>query len=321
MICHIIQCKNDGCFFCEIDVDLRQLKYFLVIADCGSFSQAARKLYVVQSALSHNIAQLEDDLGVPLFERHPRGVKLTKAGVLLCDYAKKVLDIVAEAKTEIGAVKTGAKEYVWLGLNHTVNQKLMPGLVKCLNEEFPNIKLGIVEDLSAVLVDYLAEGKIDLALAYNPIQDELFKTIPLLKESVCCIGSSDFLGNSSDPIKFSDVLKLPMVLPGQGQNLQGVILDPDLRQKLSDTCVMEVNSLSALLSVLEEGLGCTALSSSTINNYQGKESLIVRPIIEPEITRELSIVYRKHTKNDALLDRLANLINAYVEKTKKFSNK
>ena len=66
-------------------MDLRQLKYFLVIADCGSFSQAARKLYVVQSALSHNIAQLEEDLGVPLFERHPRGVKLTKAGVLLCD--------------------------------------------------------------------------------------------------------------------------------------------------------------------------------------------------------------------------------------------
>jgi len=293
-------------------VDIRQLKYFLVIANSGSFSQAAKKIYVVQSALSHNIAQLEDELGTQLFERHPRGVKLTKAGELLCDYATQILDIVTQAKNEIGNVKSDLKESIWVGLNYTISQQLMPSLVKRLSDEFPYIKLGIEEDLSAVLIDYLIEGKLDVAVVYNPIGDESFNTIPLFKERVCCIGNADFLGNTSEPIKFSELLKLPMILPRQVDNLKGVISDSNLRKKLSDACIMEVNSLSALLSMLKEGLGCTALSASTISNYSDKGELVVRPIIEPDISRTLNIIYLKHTKNDALLEKISRLIKAHV---------
>ena len=293
-------------------MDIRQLKYILVIANCGSFSQAARKLNVVQSALSHNIAQLEDELDTQLFERHPRGVKLTKTGEMLCGYATQVLDIVTEAKNEISGVKSDQKEYVWVGLNHTITKQLMPSLVKRLSDEFPNIKLGIEENLSAVLIDYLIESKLDIALVYNPIEDESFNTIPLFKEKVCCVGNADFLGNTSEPIKLSELLKLPMILPGQGENLMGVISDSNLRKKLSSACVMEVNSLSALLSVLNEGFGCTALSASTISNYSGTGELVARPITEPDISRTLNIVYLKHTKNDALLEKLSRLIKAHV---------
>ena len=293
-------------------MDIRQLKYFLVIANSGSFSQAAKKIYVVQSALSHNIAQLEDELGTQLFERHPRGVKLTKAGELLCDYATQILDIVTQAKNEIGNVKPDLKESIWVGLNYTISQQLMPSLVKRLSDEFPYIKLGIEEDLSAVLIDYLIEGKLDVAVVYNPIGDESFNTIPLFKERVCCIGNADFLGNTSEPIKFSELLKLPMILPRQVDNLKGVISDSNLRKKLSDACIMEVNSLSALLSMLKEGLGCTALSASTISNYSDKGELVVRPIIEPDISRTLNIIYLKHTKNDALLEKISRLIKAHV---------
>jgi LysR family nitrogen assimilation transcriptional regulator len=301
-------------------VDIRQLKYFLVIARCGSFSQAARKLYVVQSALSHNIAHLEDELGTQLFNRHPRGVQLTKAGELLCDYATQVLNLVTQAKNEIGDVKSDLKEYVWVGLNYTISQVLMPSLVKRLSDEFPNIKLGIEEDLSAVLTEHLIEGKLDVAVVYNPIEDESINTIPLFTENVCCVGNTDFLGNTSEPIKFSEILKLPMILAGQGENIRGVISDNDLRQKLSDACVMEVNSLSALLSVLQGGLGCTALSASTICNYSGQRKLVARPITEPNISRTLHIMYLKHTKNDALLEKVSLLMKAHVYESVAFKN-
>jgi LysR family transcriptional regulator, nitrogen assimilation regulatory protein len=293
-------------------MDIRQLKYFMAIADCGSLSQASIRLHVVQSALSHNLSQLEEELRAKLFHRRPRGVEVTEAGKLLYKYAKEVLSILDEAKLKISTLDAEVHKQIWIGANHTATRMILPDLPKKLVEAFPQIKFGFVEDLSSTLVEYLVDGKSDIALTYNPPDELSLHRLPVLEERVCCVGSPQLLGEGDKPITFDEVVNLPLILPGQGANLRGTVKHVEEANKLIGACVMEINSLSFLISVLKEGMGCTVFSRTTVAEEIDKGDLVLRPIIDPEIRRDLYIVFLPTARNTPLLDELARFIQKHI---------
>lgn len=293
-------------------MDIRQLKYFVAIADYGSLSQAAFKLHVVQSALSHNLAQLEEELGTQLFYRQPRGVEVTQAGKMLYEYANTVLETISLAKENISSVSTAVREQVWIGLNHTANHLLLPSLPKTLMQQYPDIKLGLVEDLSATLIEYLVDGKVDIVVAYNPPEDASLVSQAVFRERLCFVGSSKLLKKDHSAISLQEVMDFPLILAGQRANLRGIVNDDKLIKQLESACFMEINSLSALISVLKEDMGCSILSAATVQDEIDQGNLIARPIIEPEINRELHIVYLKNSVHATLLEKLADTVKKHI---------
>lgn len=291
---------------------IRQLKYFMAIADCGSLSQASIRLHVVQSALSHNLSQLEEELQTKLFHRRPRGVEVTEAGRLLYEYAQEVLSTLDKAKLKIRTLDAEVHKQVWIGANHTATRMILPNLPKKLVETFPQIKFGFVEDLSSILVEYLVDGKSDIALTYNPPDELSLDRLPILEEHVCCVGSPQLLGEDDKPITFHEVVKLPLILPGQGANLRGIVKHVEQANKLLGACVMEINSLSFLISALKEGIGCTVFSRTTVAKEIEKGELVFRPIIDPEIRRDLYIVSLPTARNAPLLEELARFIQKHI---------
>ena len=154
-----------------MDYDLRQLRYFVTIADAGSFSKASLQLGVAQSALSHHISQMEARLGVALFSRSSKGVEQTESGARFLDHAGAILAAVDAATND---VRDNSKEpggLVRLGATLTIAPMLIEPLMARLSETAPRVSLRIEERLSPQLVQAVASGELDVAVCFNAGDD------------------------------------------------------------------------------------------------------------------------------------------------------
>ena len=175
---------------------LRQLKYFLAIADCGSFSAAAERVFVAQSALSHQMAQLEDELGVALFLRTRRGVALTDAGQRFYPHAVSILRQTDEAAQ---AARSGSGEpsgKVVFGIPHSVSQALALPLLRAVRRALPQVQLELTEELTGNLTPQLRAGQIQLAVLFDEVtaaldpetvQEVLVTIRELIEEGMTCL--------------------------------------------------------------------------------------------------------------------------------------
>lgn len=294
-------------------MDVRQLRYFKCIADHGSLSQAAFKLNVVQSTLSHNLAQVEEELGVDLFLRRPRGVELTEAGKKLYDYVTQVLDVLNAAKRDVASTAQSVSGHIWIGLNHTATNMLSLQILTTLTERHANLRLGMIEDLSGTLIEHLIDRDIDLAVVFNPPDDRRIVSAPLFRENICCVGLPTLLQDTGEAIEFSEVEKLPLLLAGQGSNLRGIVRNESLARRLKDSCVAEITSLTAMAKALRAGVGCTLIAASTVQEHLDSGELIARRITGPEVSHELYVSYLSDGDNVVLLDNVVQVIKQQIE--------
>lgn len=297
----------------RILVDVRQLRYFKCIADHGSLSHAAFNLNVAQSTLSHNLAQIEEELGVDLFLRRPRGVELTEAGKKLYDYVTQVLEVLNTARQDVAATTQSVSGHIWIGLNHTATNMLSLQILTTLTEQHPGLRLGLIEDLSGTLIEHLIDRDIDLAVVFNAPDDPRIQSTRLFRESICCIGVPELLECVSEPIEFSRVEALPLLLAGQGSNLRGIVQNESLARRLKDSCVAEITSLTAMVKALQAGVGCTLLAASTVQDYLDSGELLARRIISPEISHELHISYLSNADNPGVLDTVVKVIQQQID--------
>ena len=144
-------------------MELRHLRYFVAVAELGSFSRAAGKLFIAQPPLSTQVRQLEDEVGVPLLVRHPRGVRLTAAGETFLLEAKNVLASVERAK--LLAVQKEQGGLIRIAFVPSAAHTLLPPLLKRLREARPQAEVDVAEMITSVQVDALRSGRIDVGLA------------------------------------------------------------------------------------------------------------------------------------------------------------
>ncbi len=142
----------------------KQLQYFAQIAAEGSYAAAARVLFVAQPSLSQQIAKLEEELGVPLFVRKPRGVVLTESGEKLLEHAHAILRHIESAKADVSSTPDNPRGTVVLGLTQAVCNLLPLYLMDMMATRFPQVTLDITVGLTTNLEQWLADGSIDLAV-------------------------------------------------------------------------------------------------------------------------------------------------------------
>ena len=150
-------------------MELRQLRYFVAIAEHGAFSKAASKVFVAQSALSHQLAQLEEELGVPLLLRTRRGVELTEPGRVFLAHAISILRQTEDARSSVRSVMGEPTGKVVFGIPHSVSNALALPLLRAVRQQFPKIELELTEELTGNLT---AQA---LLMKANPEQAALLK--------------------------------------------------------------------------------------------------------------------------------------------------
>jgi DNA-binding transcriptional LysR family regulator len=147
-------------------MDVRQLEYVVAIAEEGSFTRAALRCHIVQSALSHQVARLESELGVKLFERTSRSVRLADAGLLLLPYARQVLGDMAEARNAIDALAGITRGRLRIGMTQTAGRALdLIALIGNFHRQYPEIELSTLSGPGGELIDAVHDGQLDVAVA------------------------------------------------------------------------------------------------------------------------------------------------------------
>lgn len=269
---------------------LRQIRYFIAIADAGVLSRAAERLNIAQSALSHHVAALENDLGVKLLERRPRGIALTAAGRRLYEHASAVLSALGKAEEDVRNFNEAAAGPVYLGLSHTGISLVALDFMKAVRTNAPGVYLTIVEALSPALTERVLSGTLDLALAYNPPRDARLDVELLLEEDLYLVGHPGLIGRSTGPIAFSAIPQRSVLGLTPMPASRAIIQTQVLRNQVIPSETLEVDSLPALRMALEAGLGCAILSRATVLSDLAAEKYYARRIIDPPLTRSLGLI-------------------------------
>src|SRR5688500_196155 len=145
-------------------MELHQLEYLLAVAEEGSFSRAARRLGVAQPSLSQQVKKLEDGLGHRLLDRLPKGVVPTEAGRQLLEHARRVLAEIADARRRIGDSPGNVTGSLAVGAIPTIAPFLLPDVLRRFATRWPDVKLDVVEDVTARLLGMLERGELDVAV-------------------------------------------------------------------------------------------------------------------------------------------------------------
>jgi DNA-binding transcriptional LysR family regulator len=163
-------------------MELRHLHYFSVLADTLHFGRAAERLHISQPPLSRQIVLLEQELGVTLFERSRRSVRLTAAGERLKVEAHEILDSVERAKRNTKAASLGERGTLSVGFMFAAAYSVVPPLTRAYTSAFPLVELRLSESVTPLLIDNLRAGEIDLGIMYPPRDAERLTVRPVFRE-------------------------------------------------------------------------------------------------------------------------------------------
>ncbi|GAB2899105.1 LysR substrate-binding domain-containing protein [Paraburkholderia jirisanensis] len=275
-------------------MELRQLKYFVVIVESGSISNAAQRLFIAQSALSRQIAELEVELGSPLLVRTRTGVRVTESGQIFFDYAKAILKQLNDACHAVRISNDTVVGSVTLGVPQSASVALALPLLEATRRKLPGVLLHVNEELSGNLFDQLRQGLVDLAIftANVPVSADLEFT-PVLREEFFWIrGKHHAPPPDSDAIPLEDICHYPLVMAAahHGHTTRAVIEARFAAQGLPyPPLLAEINSVHVMKSAVQAGIATAILPLALVKDEVNAGTLFAHRIGAGPIERVLGI--------------------------------
>jgi LysR family transcriptional regulator, nitrogen assimilation regulatory protein len=271
-------------------MDLRQLDYFVHVADLGSFSRAAAVLSIAQSALSHRVRQLEVELKQPLLYRNGRGVVPTEAGRRLLVHARGILMQVERTREELAELRGTPAGHVVIGLPPTFAKLLTVPLVNAFRERFPGASLGSMEGLSASITEWVATGRADIGLVFNPVASPAIEIVPLLEEPMFLVSARRVRGRTRAQIALKELPRFPLIVPSR-PNANRTLIEAELaRFGLKPAIALEIDGVATVLDLVREGHGNTVLPKSSLRAYGAGDLFTLQRIVQPKLLIQVSLI-------------------------------
>lgn len=293
-------------------MDLKQLEYFVRVAELGSFTRASIVLDVAQPALSRQVRLLEVELRQTLLTRNGRGVTVTEAGKVLLEHARGILHQVTRAREALGLVRGSVVGQLALGLPPSLARVLTVRLTRDFRARFPECSLSIREGLSTMMLEALNSGRLDLALVYNAEPSPDFEIEPLLNEALYVIArKGDKAGTR--PLPLRDLPKLPLVIPSRPNAIRMQVETELANLGLHSTVALEIDAISAIQELVADGAGYAVLARSAVCSFVQPDAFNVRQIVEPELHARLSIAASSRRPNTLLQQAVIELLRETFE--------
>lgn len=300
----------------------RQLRYFISTAEQGSFAAAARVLFIAQPSLSQQIGKLEQELGVTLFLRKPRGVALTESGKKLLDHAHAILRHIDAARADVMATAENPVGTVKLGLTQAACNLLPLHLMEAASLHYPGITLDINAGLTSNLRQWLHEGAMDIAVfPVEPSDREAFQLRPLISETLFFVSAAKphdlpLRGRGKHRcIRFADLAPYEFILPSSSRDGLGRLVT-ELEQE-TGVHLKKRPGLGQLMTNLSFVLAgnCECLLPWTAIHHMVEIGLLTAvPVVEPEIQRDVFIATPIDKPMTVAVERTVELIETCTAK-------
>ncbi len=289
-------------------MDLKQLRNFIHVAQVGSLSQASDRIRVAQPALSRQIKLLEVEIGVRLFLRDGRGMKLTEAGQILLDRVSGLVRQLDQSFDDIRSSSKNIEGSVALGMMPTISYVLASRIAKRVASDLPGVSLRIVEGYGGHLVEWLQRNEIDATLLYGPSSDLHLRVTELLLERLVLVGPGGCELDHQHPISFRTIANLQLVLPSKPHGLRAVVDSAAHKTKTRLNIRFEADSFLVLKDLVEAGLGYTILPASAIKREQIDSRFRIAPIIRPKVLRHVVMAVRPDKVINQATDAVTKLV-------------
>lgn len=289
-------------------MDLRALHYFITVVDCGSLTAASAKLRISQPALGLQIKKLEAEFQTQLVIRHPRGVEPTEAGRLLLERARDILKRVDGAAVELREFAAEPRGMISLGMSPSTCAVLAAPLLQRLSAEAPHIRLNIVEELSAMLMEWVANDRLDLALAYLLADIKGLRWEPLLREDLYFVEGAKPGRTNGGSIGFREAARSELIMTVMSQRHRSILEETARAQGVRLSVLYEMQSIATLRDLVGRGLGATILPYSAVARDVDAGLLVAKRIVDPELTRDVCFIYSERRP----LSRAAQVVRAII---------
>jgi LysR family transcriptional regulator, nitrogen assimilation regulatory protein len=295
-------------------MNLRQLRYFAKIVECGSFSRAAAEVHIAQPALSQQIAELEQELGVALLHRSARGVRPTPAGQALHTETLEILRHIDRLPSIVQSAGGEAQGSVKFGMSSTLAAALGGPFMDVVKQALPKVVLRFVVQDSQTLRTQVMEQSIDLALVFEDQPLAGLVRAPLFRQRLYLIQRKK-TARTPQRVTLARVAATPLVLPAHPNLVRKLLDDACLAAGVELVTVAEADVFSSVLTAVQSGIGDTILPKGDFSDSPGNTNLAAIPIDPPIYltatlinSRELALT----TPVDAVRERFIAFAQDYL---------
>jgi LysR family nitrogen assimilation transcriptional regulator len=297
-------------------MNLKQLEYFVQVAELGSFSKAALVLGIAQPALSRQVRALETDLRETLLLRNGRGVTLTEAGKRLFEHSVGILQQVAQARADMGASRDEAVGRVTVGLPPSIGRQLTLPLVDSFRSQLPRARLVIVEGLSTHIAEWITTGRVDLGLLHNPEALPNLEITPILDEALCLVQPAGAPNGrpAGEPLPLAELPDFDLIVPERSHAIRRLLDTQAALAGLRLNIAWEVSSIPAIIDLVAAGYGHAVLTASAVAASARADELAVRPLTRPALISVLCLAASVHKRPTPLTRRTTALLEELVRR-------
>ena len=292
-------------------MNLRDLRYFVALADARHFGKAAERSFVSQPTLSAQIKKLENYLGVQLIERQPRRVQLTEMGAKVLPIARRILqdsdELVTLARNEHDPLSGKLK----LALIPTIGPYLLPLVTRRLRKQLPHLKLMLYEYQTQPLLEKLRAGDIDMGILALPVPMDGLEARELYNEDfTVAVPNGSSLAKKSN-VKLEDLTGETLLLLEDGHCLRDQALDVCNRVDVKENEDYRATSLETLRQMVAAGLGITLLPElATRGPFGSGHGLTVKAFAKPVPSRAIGAVWRKSSARGEAINAVAEIVHS-----------
>ncbi|RSM53227.1 LysR family transcriptional regulator [Amycolatopsis sp. WAC 01376] len=296
-------------------MDFKQLKALVTVAEVGSVTRAAELLHLVQPAVTRQIRTLEQELGVPLFERTRHGMRPTEAGATLVERARRALTELDRARAELAPKPGVVTGIVTVGLLESAAERLAAPLTTAVLREHPGIELRLLTAYSGHLQRWIDDGDVDLSLLYNLTSTPSLNVRPLVRERLWAVAPPSAGLDPARPVPFAEVAAHPLVMPSEGHALR-TLIDGAAREAGADTEVtVQTNAMTLQKRLVLGGHGWTILPGIGIAADVADGTLSAAPVCEPEVWRTVVLGMPRTGRVTPAVDAVARALVQQIHRT------
>ncbi len=285
-------------------MELRQLKYFIKAKELLNFTEAAKVLNISQSTLSQQIKQLEDELGVLLFNRIGKRIILTEAAEMFSEYALQSIDKANQGLLllkDLNNLNTGK---ITIGVIYSMRIPFAKTLIQ-FAKQYPNIKIQVVFGTTKDLLEKLNLHHFDFVLTfYENVKHSHFKYQTLLSSNMVLVTSKKSSLSKKSSISLKEVAELPLALPFSGYSTIQFFVESFSQKKLDPNICMEINDIPTLFEIVKTGYWHTILSETSVNDPH----VVGIPIEGKNMRRTIMIVSLKEAYEKKAVKKFCELL-------------
>jgi LysR family cyn operon transcriptional activator len=293
-------------------MEIHQLRYFLDIAQTEHLTQSAQNLFLTQSTLSHGLRQLENELGVELFDRVGRGLRLSQAGAAFRTYAGRALQEIEGGRMALAQMANLQSGTLTVGVIPTFLNTLVPATVAAFSATYPKVRV-VVRDLRAgPIEELLMAGQLDVGIAFHPTEREEIETEPLFDERMLLVVGTGHSLFKRKSLAMKSLVDVPLALLTRSFATRRLIDDSFRAARVTPPVQVEMESVESLLAVCRFGVLASIVPERAAQQATDLHSIA---LVSPQPVRRAGVLWRKGASRNPAAREFVNLLRPVTKKS------